>query len=409
MNITDSIKHFAQSTPEALALLYSDETITYVQLERKVEQGVQFFTQAGVKPSQVIALMLEDELLTALSMLALARMGCTVITLESSMSSVMLEEVTTQAEVDAFVISTSSKQAFTLPIYRIDASSFEGDVKIDVHLYIESPQAPWLYILGSGTTGKPKIIPITHEQMLSRVNLDGQALEINSDDIVANCMSLHFFVPKLRLFDALVCGGTYVLLHRKEKALMGMVQKFEITVLYGAVLHVENFLKSRIDNKQELLKSLKVLAVSSSTVSEDLRQRIQTQLTPNLYVMYGCNEVSPVSVLSAKEEASRALSIGQVVPGVEVEVFDPQGQTVPFGEVGQLRVKSPALIDAYVNDEAATNKNFKEGWFYPGDLVSLHEDGELCYHGRADHMMIMNGINIYPSHIESVKSSSCHQ
>lgn len=57
-----------------------------------------------------------------------------------------------------------------------------------------------------------------------------------------------------------------------------------------------------------------------------------------------------------------------------------------------------------MNDETATKKNFKEGWFYPGDLVSLHEDGELCYHGRSDHMMIMNGINIYPSHIESVLS-----
>jgi len=73
---------------------------------------------------------------------------------------------------------------------------------------------------------------------------------------------------------------------------------------------------------------------------------------------------------------------------------------LPAGEVGHIRIRSPGMIDGYVDDPAATARAFRAGWFYPGDLGSLTPDGVLVFHDRADDMMILGGINIFPREIE---------
>ena len=64
-------------------------------------------------------------------------------------------------------------------------------------------------------------------------------------------------------------------------------------------------------------------------------------------------------------------------------------------------MKSPGLIDGYLNDPESTSKAFVDGWFYSGDFGKMTEDGHLIHLGRSDQMMIYNGINIYPGEIEA--------
>ena len=70
-----------------------------------------------------------------------------------------------------------------------------------------------------------------------------------------------------------------------------------------------------------------------------------------------------------------------------------------------FRVKGKGVIEEYLNDDEATQRSFKNGWFYPGDLGKITKDGQLIHLGRADHMMIFDGINIYPAEIEQVITS----
>ena len=74
-------------------------------------------------------------------------------------------------------------------------------------------------------------------------------------------------------------------------------------------------------------------------------------------------------------------------------------------ETGEVRVKGPGVVNAYVNNTEATSRSFKNGWFYPGDLGYLTQEGALILQGRKDDMLIFDGINIYPAEIENVLSS----
>jgi len=71
-------------------------------------------------------------------------------------------------------------------------------------------------------------------------------------------------------------------------------------------------------------------------------------------------------------------------------------------EVGEIRLRAPGMATSYVGDAVATARHFREGWFVPGDLASFDRERRLIIHGRADDMMILNGINIFPVEIERV-------
>ena len=95
-------------------------------------------------------------------------------------------------------------------------------------------------------------------------------------------------------------------------------------------------------------------------------------------------------------------SVGIPAPWVELEIVDGDGRALPAGEVGELRVRSECMTHEYYGDPVATSRHFRNGWFYPGDLASLTAGGALCLHGRADDMMTLNSIKIFPAEIERV-------
>jgi acyl-coenzyme A synthetase/AMP-(fatty) acid ligase len=93
--------------------------------------------------------------------------------------------------------------------------------------------------------------------------------------------------------------------------------------------------------------------------------------------------------------------VGKIVPGMQVEIIGDQGQSLNSGMFGKVRLKSPGMISGYIDNAAETKRVFRKGWFYPGDLAEFTAGGALVHHGRADELMILDGINIYPAEIEN--------
>ena len=75
---------------------------------------------------------------------------------------------------------------------------------------------------------------------------------------------------------------------------------------------------------------------------------------------------------------------------------------MPPGEIGEIRIRAPGMSTGYLDDERATARHFSDGWFRPGDLGTFTPDGVLIVYGRADDVMILNGIKIAPAEIERV-------
>jgi acyl-coenzyme A synthetase/AMP-(fatty) acid ligase len=96
--------------------------------------------------------------------------------------------------------------------------------------------------------------------------------------------------------------------------------------------------------------------------------------------------------------------VGFPLHGVVIELVDAQGIRVAPGEIGRARVRKQSQPNKYIGDPKASEA-FIDGWFYPGDLLSRPEGGPLVFHSRADDVMILNGINIWPGAIEDALES----
>ena len=83
-----------------------------------------------------------------------------------------------------------------------------------------------------------------------------------------------------------------------------------------------------------------------------------------------------------------------------VQIVDDDDRILPSGQVGRIRQQSPTVPDGFYRNPEETAKHFKDGWYYPGDLGRLDEDGFLYLVGRSKEMIIRGGVNIYPGEIE---------
>jgi acyl-CoA synthetase (AMP-forming)/AMP-acid ligase II len=92
--------------------------------------------------------------------------------------------------------------------------------------------------------------------------------------------------------------------------------------------------------------------------------------------------------------------VGRVFAHVTLQIVDDADQPVPNGIVGRIRQKSPTVPSGFHNNPEETAKHFKDGWYYPGDLGRLDDDGFLYLAGRSKEMIIRGGVNIYPGEIE---------
>ncbi len=401
-NITADLVRHAQATPDAPALLLPDREISYLEVNDLTWRFAQHLWEQGVRAGHVVGMTFVEELTLVLTMLALTRLGATVLSIPRSATPIQRRDMAARARVAVLATDQPDRFDAGVPFLQIDRHALAGaPIQINPGILSETPSAPWLLIAGSGTTGRPKLIPVTHAQEAARSSMASSWLGIDPTDRISSLSHFDFAHPKHRLHEALRAGASYGLSAGVTIDPLLLSRQLSLTVLHITVFHAEKMLAGLPLNVTDALGTIRRLSIGASTVSDELRQRIRRSLCPNLLVRYASNETGPISVATSPGVYAISGTVGTPLPGVQVEIVDRSLQTLAAEVIGLIRIRSPGLIDGYIDDDA-TRQSFQDGWFLPGDLGKLTEDGQLIHYGRADDMMIMNGINIYPAEIEQV-------
>lgn len=375
--------------------------MTYRELNELVWQISQHLHNQGVLAGQVIGLTFTEDLALVLTMLAVSRLGATIYSIPRSATPFQRHNMAMRAKVALLVTDSPHRfDAGTLSLLLELPLLTQAKHPIDPSILSESPAAPWLLITGSGTTGQSKLIPVTHAQATARSQIATQLLQTTAADRIAPLSHFDFSHAKYRLLEALHAGASCALNVWGAPNPVRYCQQLKLTVLFATVFHTENLLAQLPPATTNALGNLRVFEVTSSTVTDDLRQRIQHTLCPNLYIRYGINEAGPVTLAVPSEVSALSGTVGKLCTAVKVQVVDESSSPVPDGTVGLIRLQSPGLVHGYHDNTQATQQSFHGKWFMPGDLGKITAAGDLIHYGRADHMMIMNGINIYPAEIE---------
>lgn len=360
----------------------------------------------GVSSGDVVALSLKDETALTLCMLALLHLGATLMVIPRSTPPDQRDAWLSKGRATRFVSDTPARLAKALPFTRFDPATIRAALRRDDSLDqapVACPESPAMIIAGSGSTGRPKLMPVTHRQLGFRLAVQNAWFDITPERADRVFMTSHIEYPSagIRVLGALASGASVLFADKTSAArLHEAITRAGVTVVLGTVLHVENVIAGLPASAHRVWAGLRVLGITSSTVTDDLRRRIRERLTDRLYVVYGMNESMTATVADPSIVFETAGTVGRPSPGVRVELVSAAGAPVDSGAVGLIRVRSPGQIAGYVDDQEETRKAFVDGWFQPGDLGRFTPDGQLVFLGRVDQMMIFNGINIHPVEIE---------
>lgn len=403
MNITNLLSAKAREIPDAPAILTADATLSYGELDRAVSWTASAYRKAGLLPGDMVGIQMTDQARHLITSLALARLGAGQLSFDASEPPGPCRDLATRLKLTATIAERSTKILTGTP--RIDPPG-DGlaDVKRLKEATFEAPDddaLPFLVQRSSGTTGVPKIGVLSHAVGIMRSKAHAHALPDGPGSRFLSLSHVGFIGAKQRAFRSVTSGGC-VAFHESSDvpSYIAFINAHHVNYISGVPNQAVELLKHAREN-DIMFPGLNAFRVGATIVPEVLRQDIQARLTPNLFVGYAINEAGIVTI--APPALVRAIPgvVGNAVPGMNIDIIGDDGQSLASNKIGRVRLKSSGLVSDYFEDPAETAQVFRDGWLYTGDLGEFTPDGALIHHGRADDVMIYDGINIYPTEIEN--------
>ena len=259
----------------------------------------------------------------------------------------------------------------------------------------------------SGTTGFPKAILHKHRSLMHSCEVEQNHHGQTKDDIFLCIPPLYHTGAKMHWFGSFLVGAKSVLLKgTKPKAILDAVSSEKCTIVWLLVPWAQDILdaidRNEIDLNDYELGQWRLMHIGAQPVPPSLIARWKKVFPNHQYdTNYGLSEsIGPGCVHLGVENIHKVGAIGKAGYGWEVKIVDEKHETVKRGEVGELAVKGPGVMECYYRDEEATKEVLSDGWLFTGDMAQEDEDGFIYLVDRKKDVVISGGENIYPVQIE---------
>jgi acyl-CoA synthetase (AMP-forming)/AMP-acid ligase II len=262
-----------------------------------------------------------------------------------------------------------------------------------------SPEDVALLLHTSGTTRKPKQVPLLQRNLMASLRAIGVHYQLDEADVSYCAMPL-FHVHGLigSTLAQLAVGGAVVTPRRlTPRRYWQQVAAHGVTwVSAGPTIH-----QVLIEHGTARVPSFRFVRSCSSALSPGLMERLEMIYEAPVLEAYGMTEASHQMTSNPLPPRPHPPGSVGIPAGAEVRIVDKAGRDVPAGHVGEVAVRGPGLTPGYLNDAQANAESFFGGWFRTGDL-GLLDEGYLQLKGRIKELIIRGGENISPAEVEAV-------
>jgi len=401
---------------EKLANLTSEPTIWWQStwwsrgaLLELAEACESVLRDGGFKPGCRLALLLPNSPIFLALSLAVWRIGGAVVPIDYRSGYVSLTKQLKHAEVfcavtyrgKAGIVPLISEEGIPCVISGLDSPpelmpgrpSSESSRELAVIFYT------------SGTTGDPKAVPITHDNLMANISACFTHIEtLTDDDVFLNALPNYNsfgFVTSALL--PLVAGIRQVILNNfmPPDATMNVMKDAQVTIvpavptmislLFGA--SARGFLPPR---------GLRYILSGGDSLPPGFFERARGELGVPLLEGYGLTEATAVVSLTPGLNKIKAGSVGTLLAGLEAQVRGDDGEVLPPTEEGKLWLRGASVAQSYFRDEQLTSARFKDGWFDTGDIVRFDEEGYLYLMSRESDVVFVGGFKVYALEVERV-------
>lgn len=298
-------------------------------------------------------------------------------------------------------------QALCNPRYSLSEDGFEDLSKVDASKCLKSsilsPNQPADLLFTTGTTGMPKGVLLSHQNLVASVQNINAYIGTCGDDIEVIALPLSHSFGLGRMRCLLWVGGTMVLTpgFERPKRLFDAMEKYAATgfsMVPAAWQLLHSLSGKRISS---FAKYLRYVEFGSAPMKREHKELI-AQLLPNTRICmhYGLTEASRAAFQEFHEDFGFLDSIGRPGPYVDISLKSDDGTIVPRGDLGELCIRGEMVMREYWNDPELTARSFFGDWFRTGDLGYQDEQGNFYIHGRVSEIINVGGQKVSPAEVE---------
>jgi len=400
-NLAEQLSLHARQRPTKAAIVLGSKVLNFKELDLCVRHRAARLLDIGIKPNQVIGIALHDSIEHVIMLYAVARAGCVILPMDCRWKELEKQRVASHFEAATVIVEPGEAFEGTACI-EVGQAWESASLQSDLDRVFPDGNRGIAMSLSSGTTGRPKGPMVSHQKFFYRFWAHWVDLGFGSRETYLNATPLYFGGGRAFSMSTLYAGAT-VVLYPPPYEPVDLAKEITRTASTTLFL-VPTLLRRLLDcdpSSLEPFKKLKTLVSSGSALTANERVKIRENICPNFIEYYSSTEGGGISVLSPNDQQRFGESVGRAVFGVEVQIVDESHQVLPAGIVGRIRYRGPAVADGFYRDPQASLESFKDGWFYPGDLGNVNDEGFLFLKGRSKDMIIRGGINIYPQEIET--------
>jgi len=263
-------------------------------------------------------------------------------------------------------------------------------------------------IYTSGTTGVPKGVMLGNGGQVEQARMLALAHGARQDDRMLIVMPAYHIGGPTELLSYLICGATIVL-HRKfdPREILASIEMHRVTAAHFAPVMIQAMIDVQAATPFDV-SSLQMVCYASAPMSVALSRLARATFGPIFMQVYGMTEHGPGTALlkhqhlpdGSEPEAARMASAGQPILGVDIRIVDEGGSVLPDGQIGEIHMRSAAIMQGYWRKPQETAAALQDGWMKTGDLGYFDEGGYLFIVDRKKDMIISGGENIYSREVE---------
>ena len=234
--------------------------------------------------------------------------------------------------------------------------------------------------------------------------------EIRGGGMLSVLPSFHGFGLCITMHTPLVSRFACILVPKfSAKETVKIMKKTKVSCICGVPTMYEALLKDKNFRHNKHLRRLMVVFCGGDSLNRNLQEEFNKVMKENgskcqMFEGYGLTEAVCVNIVNTFDH-NKPGSIGYPISGAEFKIFDEDGKEVPRGEIGEICIKSPAIMNGYFKDEKASKEAVKDGWLYTGDLGYMDEDNFVFFKQRKKRVVKVSGVGVFPTEIERLVES----
>ena len=397
-------------------LIPGGPTTTYGQFTDQIEVIAETLSAAGVEKGRTVSIVLGNGLDFMITFLAVTRTGAIAAPLNPAYTNEEFKFYMEDTESQLVIIGPDAdiaKSAATELNIPIAVANLDNSGKLSIFkdgsvlTNRSSVAAPSeddiaLFLHTSGTTSRPKGVPLTHGNLMASLENIVATYDLTQDDLAMVVMPLFHVHGLIGVsLSAMKSGGSMVIPSRFSASNFWQIQSDTNATWYSAVPTIHQILLMRADEDNAPSHSFRFIRSCSAALAPTVFNDLESRFGAPVLEAYGMTEASHQMSSNLLPPGPRNPGTVGMGTGVEIGIMDEKGSLLATDQTGEVVIKGPNVTHGYHNNPSANEEAFTNGWFRTGDQGILSGDSILTLTGRLKELINRAGEKISPLEVDA--------